>query len=169
MAFTYSKLAEVNVGSGGAASIDFNNIPQNYTDLVLKLSARATQDTVQAYMTFNGTSANRSSRMLYGNGSSAASEPSSTLIYAYGNINASARTANTFANAEYYIPNYSGSNPKSLSTDAVEENNGTLAFSSMVASLWNSVTAITSISLVSGLGNFAQYSTATLYGVKAEV
>ena len=49
MAFTYSKLAESTVGVSGAAFIDFNNIPQNYTDLVLLYSARAAEPTGTFY------------------------------------------------------------------------------------------------------------------------
>jgi hypothetical protein len=168
MAFTYSKLAEVSVGSGGAATIDFNSIPQNYTDLVLVTSTRSSLDTVNANLRFNQSTNNRTNRMLYGTGSAAASEPGTT-IYAYGNVNASARTANTFASATYYIPNYASSNSKSLSIDSAEENNGTLAFASMVASLWSNPSAISQITLTPDIGNFVQYSTATLYGVKAEV
>jgi hypothetical protein len=166
MATTFTLIDSYSVGAGGIASIDFTSIPNTYTDLCLKTSLRATADTVSAYLTFNGDSSNRTNRMLYGLGSgSGASEPGTT-IYAYGNVNASARTSNTFCNADYYIPNYAGSTYKSLSIDAAEENNGTLAFCSIVASLWSSTSAINRITLTSGLGNFAQYSTAYLYGVK---
>ena len=37
---TMVKLQTVTVGSGGASSIDFTNIPQTYTDLKIVLSAR---------------------------------------------------------------------------------------------------------------------------------
>jgi hypothetical protein len=40
MALTYTAIKTVTVGSGGAANIDFTSIPQTYTDLVLKVSAR---------------------------------------------------------------------------------------------------------------------------------
>lgn len=154
----------VTVGSGGAASIDFTSIPSTYTDLVLVTSLRSTADVVSASLKFNGATTNRTNRMVYGTGSGTGSEPGTT-IYAYGNVNASARTANTFCNATYYITGYAGSTAKSLSIDAVEENNGTLAFGSLVASLWNSTAAITQITLTPDLGNFAQHSTAYLYGV----
>jgi hypothetical protein len=48
MAYTYSKIASVTIGSGGSSSINFIAIPQNYTDLILKLSAR--DDTAGTYV-----------------------------------------------------------------------------------------------------------------------
>jgi hypothetical protein len=38
MAYTYSKLATYTVGSSSILSMAFLNIPQTYTDLVLKIS-----------------------------------------------------------------------------------------------------------------------------------
>ena len=53
-----------------------------------------------------------------------------------------------------------------MGNDAVTENNGTAAIASFFATQWADTSAITSLSLVFGTGNFAQYSTATLYGIK---
>jgi hypothetical protein len=36
MANTYEAIATVEVGSGGASTIDFTSIPSTYTDLVLR-------------------------------------------------------------------------------------------------------------------------------------
>jgi hypothetical protein len=36
----YEAIATVEVGSGGAADIEFTSIPATYTDLVVKLSVR---------------------------------------------------------------------------------------------------------------------------------
>jgi len=162
---TYTQIGTAQVaGVGGAVSFDFTSIPNTYTDLVVVTSTRASLDVVSASVKLNGATANRTNRMLYGTGSGVASE-TGTTIYAYGNVNASARTANTFASTTYYIPNYKGSTAKSLSIDAVEENNGTTAFSSIVASLWNDTAAITQITITPDIGTFVQYSTAYLYGV----
>ena len=40
MALTYTALASVTVGSGGAANIEFTSIPGTYTDLVMLVSLR---------------------------------------------------------------------------------------------------------------------------------
>lgn len=165
MPTTYKAIATVTVGSGGASSIDFTSIPATYTDLVLKFSLRnASGSNRQVRFKFNGTTSNMTYRLLYGDGSGAASE-NSTGIFAYSNDGSN--TANTFGNGEIYIPNYAGSTNKSVSSDSVEENNATQAYSGLAANLWSDTSAITSISIiVNGGGNILQYSTATLYGIK---
>jgi hypothetical protein len=167
MAYTYSKIATYTVGSGGVASIDFLNIPQTYTDLVLKLSARTAAGSDDAfYVRFNNTTTGYSGKRLWANGSSVGSDSPEY----FGTVPYSSLTASTFGNAEVYIPNYTGSTNKSASTDATQENNATFSVLTMVASLWSNTAPITSIKITSFTGsNFAQYSTAHLYGIKAEL
>lgn len=165
MANTFVKIASVTVGSGGAANITFSSIPSTYTDLVVKSSTRQTSTSV-AYATinFNGSSANFTYRSIEGDGSTVGSFNGATG--AFGVVNPSGYTANTFANIEFYIPNYTSSNYKSYSSDSVSETNATGAYADLIAGLWSNTAAITSIELTPGAGNFAQYSTATLYGIK---
>ncbi len=102
---------------------------------------------------------------LYGNGSSASTDPSTQIAMWANGANA---TSNTFANAELYIPNYTSSNYKSASTDSVTENNATSALAIMTAGLWSNTAAITSITLTpDSATNFVQYSTFSLYGLAA--
>ncbi len=170
MANTFIKIASVTVGAGGAANIAFNSIPSTYTDLVLLTSARSATGSGNwdgVYVSFNGTSVttNHSTRRLYGFSSTVASD--SSLPYA-GIIPTSGVTANTFGNGSMYIPNYAGSNNKSVSVDAVTENNSVNAINFLTAGLWSNTAAITSITLTTESGtNFVQYSTATLYGIKS--
>ena len=166
MANTFELIASSTVGSGGSASIDFNSIPSTYTDLCLLLSLRdgtyaGTFSTV--YFTFNNDSTSRSDRYLYGNGSATGSGSGSLMRIP--NIPGTSATASTFANAVLYIPNYAGSNYKSSSVDVVPENNATATFMSFDANLWSNTAAINRVTFTSD-GNFAQYSTAYLYGVK---
>lgn len=166
MANTYEAIATVTVGSGGAANITFSSIPATYTDLVVKISARTTA-TNGSYITmgFNGSTSSFSNRTLYGSGGSVGSFTVPTRFGGY--INNSGTTANTFSNTEIYIPNYTSANNKSFSDDGASETNGTAAELSLSAGLWSNTSAITSIELgVGDAGNFAEYSTATLYGIK---
>ena len=171
MAFTYSKLAEVTVGSGGIPSFTFNNIPQNYNDLILLYSIRTTDiDGAGTYIRFNGTTSGYSERLLYGTGTTATSASTTTqTALVWGLANESDMTANTFASGQVYIPNYAGSQNKSVSIESVQETNATASNIYIDAGLWSNVTAINSVTLLPNFGNFAQHSTATLYGVKAEV
>ena len=167
MANTFTLIASSTVGSGGAATISFSSIASTYTDLCLKLSARATgTGTAKSVLiSYNGSASSFTSRFLEGNGSSAASYTSPAQFI--GNFTGGGATTSTFGNLELYIPNYAGSANKSASSDAVTENNATTAYSDLTASLWSNTAAITSITLTPEAGiTFAEFSTAYLYGVK---
>jgi hypothetical protein len=169
MATTYEAIATVTVGSGGAASIDFTSIPATFTNLVILMSCRRSLSTGtgQMSLTFNGSSSGYSSRMLEGTGSSAGSNSYSGVNMRIGQAEPSNFTANTFMNTQIYIPNYASSNNKSVSSDSVSENNATEAYAAMFAGLWSNTAAITSISLFpADINNWAQHSSATLYGIK---
>ena len=171
MANTFELIASSTVGSGGVSSIIFSSIPQTYTDLLLKVSIRDGDDN-QAFLKFNSSTTGYSALRLQGTGAVAQSTTDSSTsqgVFGYSvNQNAS-RTANTFGNAEIYIPNYTGSTAKSFSSDGVEENNATTAYSKLFAGLLTATAAITSITLSSNTTSaiFYQYSTAYLYGVKS--
>jgi hypothetical protein len=170
MAITYIAIATTTVGSGGASSIDFTSIPSTYTDLLILLSPRgdAANSVRSVTMQFNGNAANYSDRRLYGTGSAAASDSNvygTDEIY-IGEAASAGGTASTFSNFSIYIPNYAGSTYKSVSVDSVSEQNSTTAYAQIIAGLWSSTSAITSIKFFIQTGNFAQYTTATLYGIK---
>jgi len=163
---TFELIASSTVGSGGSTQVDFTSIASTWTDLCIKASVRNTNDNYGGfYMRLNSSSSGITQRRLKGDGSSAASDTSTEISWG-----GSGFTANTFGNAEIYIPNYAGSTNKSVSIDAVSENNGTNARSNLGAWLWSNTAAITSISFGTfDLGfpdKFAQYSTFYLYGVK---
>ena len=168
MANTFELIASSTVGSGGAASIDFTSIPSTFTDLQLMLSARGASTALYANIKLNNSSsAIYSLRTIYGDGSAAASQNDSGATYFERFLMvSSAYTANTFSNGMLYIPNYAGSTNKSVMFDSVNENNATSSQSFMVAGLWASTAAINQITLTPNTGNFAQYSTAYLYGIK---
>jgi len=164
---TMVAIQTVTVGSGGAANIEFTNIPQTYTDLVVRISARTNWSNAGVNadgvnIRPNGSTSNRTARRLYGSGSSAASD---TNINPLAFTNAST-TASTFGNAEIYIPNYTSSTNKSISVDGVSETNATLTYAGLAAFLWSNTAAITSLTLAPENGtSFDQHSTATLYGI----
>jgi hypothetical protein len=164
---TMTLISAVTVGSGGASSIDFTSIPGTYTDLLLKVSGRATINETGFSLQFNGntSTSNYSYRTLKGSGAAASSSSETSLGYIGGRIDPSTYTANIFNNYELYVPNYAGSAQKCVSVDSVNENNSNAADSMIVAGLWNQTSAITSIKLYVVAGSLAQYSTAYLYGI----
>ena len=168
MAITYEAIATVTVGSGGAATMAFSSIPATYTDLVVKVSARDTRSFISdnGQIRFNGdtNNANYSSRRLYTDTSSIASDsPSDNTWF----MSADTATSNTFGSAEFYIPNYAGSNYKSVSIESTAESNDSNdVYRNLSAYLWSNTAAITTITLYPSAFNFKEYSTATLYGIK---
>jgi len=166
MALQLYKIASVELTTA-AASITFNSIPSGYTDLKLVWSARSARtgsNTDDMVIGFNGVNTNLSGRYLWGTGSAAQSGTDTQVLV--GEYPTSTATANTFANCEVYIPNYSGSTNKSFSADTVGENNATLAYAAIAAGLWSQTAAITSITLKTGsASNLTENSTATLYGI----
>jgi hypothetical protein len=174
MAYTYSKIATYTVGSGGIASINFLNIPQNYTDLVIKYSLRVTAASIAPDglgIQFNSdTGSNYKYMQTYGVGGSFGTNAGTVAFQFGGQIPGSTATASTFGNGEIYIPNYTSVNYKSSSADSVTENNASSANQNIVANLWNNTAPITSIRLYDlGSTNFVQYSTVHIYGIKAEL
>ena len=167
MANTFELIGSSTLASA-QASIDFNSISSSYTDLCLKVSARGTTGSFASLrITINSATTNYSSRRLYGDGSTAASDtPSSPAYLVQEPITSASETASTFASTEFYFPNYTAAVNKSVSVDSVAENNATATYTMMNAGLWSQTTAISSLSLFMSSGNLAQYSTAYLYGVK---
>jgi hypothetical protein len=164
------KLIESKALATAAASIEFTSIPQTYTDLVILLSQRSTglTDFSQIVIRFNSDSgANYSRRILTGDGSvaqtfSSSGDTSSRIAF----TTPSNATSNTFGNARIYIPNYTSSVAKSVSSDSVAENNATNAAQGLHSALYSGTSAITSFSLFDvGGTNFAIGTTASLYGV----
>lgn len=152
--------------------MSFTSIPSTYTDLVVKMSGRADSNPegsnwTSYQVTFNGSTSSYTLKALIGTGAVAASTTSSSGVsYVGGWVTSSVATSNTFSNSELYIPNYAGSSNKSVSGDSVTEMNATNALASLNALLWSNTAAITSITLALPSGNWTQYSTATLYGIK---
>jgi hypothetical protein len=161
------QLIQAQTLTSTAASVTFSNIPQNFTDLVVKMSVRSSYpsgpaDNVTITVNGNNTSA---VRQLYGTGSAAGSDTqtnSNSFL-----TNSATATANTFANGEFYFPNYSGSTAKSVSFDGVTENNATLSYQFLSAGLYSSTNAITSITLAGQAAgsSWVQNSTFYLYGI----
>lgn len=168
MANTFILIGSTTVGSGGATNINFTSIPATYTDLLLIASLRNTDSasSLALAITINGSTANFSNVYLSGGGSGGTSTGTSGRYI--GEYNAATSTASTFTSLKVYIPNYLSSLNKSMSVDSAQEDDASVAYLTSSSNLWSDSSAITSIGLTrlaNGIGNFAQYSTAYLYGI----
>lgn len=170
---TFTKIASVTIGSSGPSSIDFTSIPSTYTDLQIVLSQRGTNAAAieSNFIRFNldDTGSYDYTAILAQTGLSAQSATNQTYFLSYS-LSGGTSTANTFGSMQIYIPNYAGSSNKSISLDAVAENNTTANDTfrlSLVSALWKKTAAINRVTIYTFSGsNFAQYTTATIYGIK---
>lgn len=166
MAKKYEAIATVTVGSGGASTMSFTSIPSTYTDLVVYVSARGvraqTQDGMN--MKLNTLTTSFDGREFSGIGTS---NYTGTLTRGVGSIPAANATGSVFSNTLIYISNYANSLYKRYMVDSVRENISTTVFAlNMVSTIWANTAAITGISFDNDNAGFAEFSTATLYGIK---
>ena len=161
-----STQASVTLGSGGS-------IPSTYTDLLLKVSSRtnASGNVIDLSLNVGNGTVDTGSNYNY---VELTAIPSTSII-ASGSGNstkfntvqtASSVEANTFNSVEIYIPNYTSSNKKSMSADAVTANSNSSVQLRLHAWLWNSTSAINIINLFPGSGSFISGSSFYLYGIK---
>jgi hypothetical protein len=166
MANTMTLIASSTVGSGGASSIAFSSIPSTYTDLVVKSSVKNTltsSNWADMQLQLNGSTSSFTGRSVFGYATNALSNTDTNPSAGFSVRNS---TASTFSNCEVYLPNYTSSNYKSWSLDAVTEaNDATTAITWLGAYLWSNTAAVTSITIASIQGTFDQYSTFYLYGI----
>ena len=169
MALQLSKIATVTVGSGGASSLAFTNIPQGYTDLKIVFSGRYSNNPnsevwswVELGFNSDGAHINNTGYILQGNGAAA----SSSLNYTYIYIPTSGATANAFGSAEIYIPNYTSSNQKSFNIESVQESNQATSILQTANGVWTGTAAISSFTIYQRTGyTFGEFTNATLYGI----
>lgn len=164
-------ISTVTVGSAGSSILQFNNIPQNYTDLMVKLSIKseATSTLLLLRMKINGYNA-----FTWQNLAAEGTTTGSYIQTSYGSdvtahgtmVGTVAATTNTFGIAELYIPNYGSSNNKSYTLESTSEGTFAGSFMWVLGGLYSSTSPITSLTFYPETGNFAQYSTATLYGIR---
>jgi hypothetical protein len=173
MPANYVLLQKNTVGGAGASSVTFSSIPQTYSDLIIKVSAKTTDANIaqSMYMTINGGAQGSvlSQNWMIADGSSTAAGyySSISLVYPFY-INGSTSTANSFGNGVIYIPNYANTTKqKSMSSEGVAENSTTSQGRIEVGAIsFASTSAITSLLFGPGAGSFTQYSTFYLYGIK---
>jgi hypothetical protein len=166
MANTY-ELIEARALTTTTANITFSSIPQTYTDLEVRLSARNNESdnatSLRCY--FNGDTGNITVYELRAIGTSTASY---SISYAQaGYVAANSSVANSFGIATIYIPNYTGSLTKASQGDIVQSTSTESEnYAVMSSRSWNSGNAITSVTLASGGGSWLANSNFYLYGIK---
>ena len=166
-------LQTISVGSAGASSITFDNIPSTYTHLQIRGIGRSTRasngDSVAAR--FNGTTTNygTTGHVVYGNGASALASSdwiSGSSNYAYiGEICGNNASADVFGAFVTDILDYANTNKnKTIRLLGGFDNNGSGNIN-LGSSFWQNTAAINSITLTV-TGNWQQFTQIALYGIK---
>lgn len=153
-------------GTGSSGTITFSSIPSTYTHLQIRgMAYDGSAYTV--YLRANGdTGTNYSRHRLYGQGSAASATGSATQAQIdtgmYGGYTTNIMSVWTIDLLDYA----STTKYKTFRGLAGYDQNGAGAIS-VFSGLWQSTSAVTSISLIDSAGNFNTQTTFALYGIKA--
>jgi len=168
---SYESIATVTVGSGGSSTVSFTSIPSTYQHLQIRGIGRNTYlDTFTSFtINFNSdTGSNYAWHYLYGDGSTALAGAATTqtvmreINFASGNL-----TTGVFSGFVIDALDYANTNKnKTIRILGGGDANGSGAVN-LSSGVWLNTSAVTTITLTpSNSGNFAQYSSFALYGIK---
>ena len=167
-ATSFESIATVTVGAGGSSNVTFSSIPSTYKHLQIRISTLCSTNGPEIYSQFNSdTAGNYSWHSLFGNGATASGSnlgTSATAIYTAG-LGVGQSTSYPFV-IVYDILDYADTNKyKTARILAGSDKNGSGEVE-LISGNWRSTSAINAIKLYGGSGNFAQYSSFALYGIK---
>lgn len=165
-------LGMVSVGSAGAANITFSSIPSTYTHLQVRIIDRDTSafnDSYGMYLKINSdTGSNYSTHYLLGTGATAlAGGSASQTPIVIAQTAGGGMLSNTFGVAILDFIDYKNTSKyKTIKSLSGYSTNSTVTNTTLTSGLWMNTNAITTITLTPGAGNWAQYSSFALYGIK---
>ena len=164
---SYESISTVTVGSGGQATIAFTAIPTTWKHLQIRGIARSTAG--GSSVTGLNCSINASvnavrNHYLYGNGSSASA--GAQVANQIGWATGTSMTASVFSTSIVDILDYANtSKNKTFRMLSGNDTNGAGDIA-LFSQLFDTTSAITDLTLSLGAGNFAQYSSFALYGIR---
>jgi hypothetical protein len=160
----FESIATVTVGSGGASSITFSDIPGTFQHLQIRFmwrSGSAAETTVS--LNSDTTNSNYYRHYLQGSGAGASAGANQLRnIGGYYEVGTSTHTASIIDILDYA----SASKNKTIRTAFGFDNNGS-GYVGLVSGLWMNTAAVTAIALAPTAGTYSQHVTAALYGVRA--
>jgi hypothetical protein len=164
---SYESIASAT-GTGSSGVITFSSIPSTYKHLQIRMIARdntaATHNLV--YINFNGdTGNNYSFHFLRGNGSAAsASGAASAAAINYGGV--ASGTAATIAPTITDIIDYASTSKYKTTRSITGFDDNTNGNVWLCSGLWQSTSAVNSLTLTNPSANFTTTSIFALYGIK---
>jgi len=166
----YDSIATVTVGSGGSSSVSFTSIPSTYQHLQIRYIVRSTQASTETGINArlnSDTGSNYAWHYLFGDGSSAASGAGATQTSLnLVNVAGGSATASAFAAGVLDVLDYANTSKyKTLRLLQGWDGNGSGRVN-LSSGLWMSTSANNAIEFYPSSGNWAQYSSFALYGIK---
>ena len=162
---SYESIQTISVGAGGQASASFTVIPATYTHLQVRYINTTSTVNQNLNVTFNSDSgSNYSWHRLLGDGASAVADASSTTTAMM--IGRSGGNSTSFAGGVIDVLDYANTSKykTARSLYGTDQNGSGLIFLS--SGLWQNTAAISTLTITPASGNFAQYSSFALYGIK---
>ena len=160
MAATYTPIASITLGAD-TATVNFTSIPQTYTDLILVTNAGHSTTANFLIRLNSDTGSNYSVTRLSGNGS-AASSARTTSATSFGMTGQSYIDSAITFNSIVHFQNYSNT---TTNKTILGKQNLAAGGVDLVAGLYRSTSAVTSINLLLSTGTYDSGSTFNLYGI----
>ena len=163
----FESIATVTVGAGGAANIEFTSIPGTYQHLQVRFMIVASSTSAIAYrVQFNGdTASNYYTHRLRGNGASVSAEGAGRSDLPVGESTGSTSNARVCV---LDILDYANTSKNTVIRTLYGVDNNGSGIVGIYSGLWSDTSAITSMKFTnSNASNFAEHTTAALYGIKA--
>lgn len=170
---SYESIATAT-GTGSSATITFSSIPSTYKHLQIRFMAKSTFGSDNANnitVRLNGdTASNYARHNLYGDGSAAAAEGSASQTSMQLRFLLPSTSVNLLGVGIVDFADYASStkNKTMRYFGGTDTNNNTSIISPVVlgSGLWNSTSAVTSISFITSVSNFTTDTVFSLYGIK---
>lgn len=167
MALTYTKIQSIPLPSSQSA-IDFTDIPNTYTHLLIKLSLDGLgYNATTGSMTFNGGASSFYYRTILKDGNTAiASQETGNAVANIPLImgGGTNTTANCFGPSQIFIANYTSSNNKITHIEFGTEANTNDKWVGWTTGWWTGTSVINQVT-ITGNANWIADSTAVLYGI----
>jgi hypothetical protein len=159
----YESIATVTVGAGGSSSISFSSIAGTYKHLQVRCMYNTITNPDNIGMTINGSVTPSRVHLLFGNGTSAVSDNTTSNLFT---IQAGA-SSTTMYGMVIDLLDYTNTNKnKTLRALGGGDFNGS-GVVWLSSALYATTSAVTSLTLQGNGGqSFTQYSSFALYGVK---
>jgi hypothetical protein len=164
----YELIESVILGTA-TANIEFDNIPQTYKHLQVRLMARSSfalnYDNLAFYLN-NNTTSTYATHALFGIGSSVTSNnfTSQARLFFPTLLISNSNTANSFQGGVIDILDYS-STTKNTTTRSLTGSTGSESRIALISGLWNNTAAVTRLNFETS-GNLMAGSRFSLYGIK---